>query len=340
MFEQELDSVKRLVSGNRSASATRPDEFENFLDQMIADGFEGDDLASRVESFENLMQYDESGAIVVMSAHERTIACGHVDSELTADDLPARAQYLAAELRREYAAGKRMEELWDDINTQIEVLYPVSGKTESGGRFYSHANRELQSLCREVLEAILADCQSDFHLTALRTNRTYREFHQAIRGAKDTKVIGETMKAAFQAREIGALPLKHFTALTTASKLQREQLELARPSKNANTLLQFGKRIARSLSLSVRRMPFRLLRLPTFASAFLVGVLLLQPLMEAAVGVKQALHSFVHYLVGRRFLAGRVLHVGHVLAQIGQHSPTQLERFFFRRDLVKNDQRH
>jgi len=238
LFEQELASIKKMVSGGRRASACQPDEFESFLDQMIADGFDGDDLASRVESFENLMQYDESGAVIVMSAHERTIACGQIDSELTAEDLPAKAQYLAAELRREYAAGKPVEEVWDDLNAQLDILFPVSGKTESGERFYSHANRELQSSCREVLETILAECQSDFHLTALRTNKAYREFHKALRGAKDTKAVGETMKAAYQARETGTLPLKHFTALTTASKLQRERLENARPSRNAHVLLK------------------------------------------------------------------------------------------------------
>jgi len=47
LFEQELDCVKRMVSGHRSASSAQPDEFENFLDQMLEDGFEGDDLASR-----------------------------------------------------------------------------------------------------------------------------------------------------------------------------------------------------------------------------------------------------------------------------------------------------
>src|SRR5262249_61363317 len=65
-----------------------------------------------------------------------------------------------------------------------------------------------------------------------------REFHKAVRGAKDTKALGETMKNAYEARQIGALPLKHFTALTTASKLQRERLENARPSKNTLVLLK------------------------------------------------------------------------------------------------------
>src|SRR5215510_1468759 len=87
LFDQELASVVKMVSGGRRASACQPDEFENFLDQMIADGFEGDDLAERVESFESLAQYDESGAILTMSSHERTIACGRLDPELTAEDL-------------------------------------------------------------------------------------------------------------------------------------------------------------------------------------------------------------------------------------------------------------
>ncbi len=238
LFEQELSSVLKMVSGGRRASICQPDEFENFLDQMITDGFDGDELAARVESFENLMQYDESGAVILMSAHERTIACGHLDSELTAEDLPEKGAYLARELRRDYANGKPIDEIWDDINAQLEILFPITGKSESGARFFSHANRELQSLCREILETILAECQADFHLTALRTNRAYREFHKAVRGAKDTKTLGETMKKAYAARETGALPLKHFTALTTASKLQRIRLENARPSKDAHSLLK------------------------------------------------------------------------------------------------------
>jgi hypothetical protein len=258
LFDQELASVVKMVSGRRCALPHQPDEFESFFDQMIGDGFEGDELANRVIAFENITQYDESGAILMMSAHERTITCGRLDSELTAEDMPAQAQYLAAELRRDYVSGKPIEEIRDDLDAQIEVLFPVcvnlalpkdhfptnltTGHTclvaiYRKPRFISHANHEIQSLCREVLEYILAECQADFHLTALRTNRAYREFHKAVRGAKDTKALGEAMKAAFQARENGSLPLRHFTALTTASKLQRERLECARPSKNAHALL-------------------------------------------------------------------------------------------------------
>jgi hypothetical protein len=263
LFDLELASVLKLVLGSRRASGCHPDDFERFLDQMIEDGLEGDGLAERVESFENLMQYDESGAVIVMSSRERTIACGQLDSELTAEDLPAQAQYLAAEIRRAYANGKPIDEIRDNVNVQLEVLFPVSGSRDLPNdqvsmtqapdnrrrRFFSHANLDLQSFCREVLEAILSECLADFHLTALRNNRAYREFHKAVRGATDTRALGETMKAAYQAREIGALPLKHFTALTTASKLQRERLERVRPSNKACALL---KEITRASDAKLR----------------------------------------------------------------------------------------
>jgi hypothetical protein len=179
LFDQELASILKLVSGGRRASTCRPDEFENFLDQMISDGFDGEDLAARVESYENLMQYDESGAII----DERISICRQP-------------------------------------------------------RFVSHANRELQSFCRAVLDAILSECLADFHLTAVRTSKVYREFHKAIRGATDSKELGEIMRKSYEVREKGALPLKHFTALTTASKLQRIRLENGRRSTGAHTLLK------------------------------------------------------------------------------------------------------
>jgi transposase len=70
-------------------------------------------------------------------------------------------------------------------------------------------------------------------LTALRNNRVYREFHKAVRGAKGTKELGETMKAAYQAREIGAalrgevelMPIKRERRnLLTNKLLSREKI--------------------------------------------------------------------------------------------------------------------
>jgi hypothetical protein len=77
-----------------------------------------------------------------------------------------------------------------------------------------------------------------FHLTALRTNPAYRQFHKTIRGAQDAKLISETMKQAYEARQAGRLPLKHFTALKTAAELQRERLGTQQLSTKAFRLVQ------------------------------------------------------------------------------------------------------
>src|SRR4029453_5037547 len=99
------------------------------------------------------------------SGHELAIACGKVDRELTEDDLPERAAHLAQQLRREYASGVPRDEMRAEMEAQIEILFPVRGRTATGARFYSHANRMTGQLTREILEAILADCEQDFHLS-------------------------------------------------------------------------------------------------------------------------------------------------------------------------------
>ncbi len=183
-------------------------------------------------------QYDEGGAIMMMSAHERTIACGRVDPEFSADDLPECARYLAGELRRAYADGVEIEKIWDEINEQIEIIFLVSGKTANGGRFYSHANRELQIFARQTLEAILDECGRDFHLTALRNNRAYRRFYWKIRSASDTRMIGELMKQAYEARQNGEISVKHFIALNAAADNQRERLLSAPLSSTAYQVIE------------------------------------------------------------------------------------------------------
>ncbi|MGH9843543.1 MAG: hypothetical protein ACREEM_32800 [Blastocatellia bacterium] len=236
-FDQEVEAIERMLRGRRKSACFVHDEMTEWVNDLEAGGASIEELDDALAYVDALEQYDEGGAIITMSSHDRTVACGRIDPELTREDLPERAQYLAAELRRAYVNGVRLEEMWDDLNAQIEVLFPVAGRTESHGRFYSHANRELQSFCREVLEAVLAECQSDFHLSALRNNQAYREFHRAIRGATDTKVVGEAMKQAFAARTTGKLPLKHFTALKTAATLQRERLQAQPLSATASQLL-------------------------------------------------------------------------------------------------------
>jgi hypothetical protein len=238
LFEQEVERLTRLVSGRRKSARIPHDDFTEWLGDLEASGASVEEMDDAFLHLEAMDQYDEGGAVVVMSSHERTFACGRVDPEFTAEDLPERVRHLAGQLRRDYARGAGMEEMWDDLSAQIEVVFPVSYRTESGGRFYSHANRELQQLTVQVLEALLSDCAQDFHLTALRTNRTYRRFHKGVRGATDTKTIGELMKQAYEARQSGELPLKHFTTLKTAADLQRVRLQSERLSQTAFRLIQ------------------------------------------------------------------------------------------------------
>ncbi|MBS1808796.1 MAG: hypothetical protein JST84_11435 [Acidobacteria bacterium] len=235
---EEIVSLARMTRGRRKSACFLHDEYGDWLGELEANGASVEELDDAFAQVESLQQYDEGGAVIVMSSHERTVACGRLDPEYAAEDLPEHAQYLVPELRRLYASGKSLEELWDDLQCQLEVLFPTSGKTETGKPFYSHANRSWQQFVRQVLEAILNDCQQDFHLTALRTNPSYRQFHKTIRTAQDARMISETMKRAYEARQAGTLPLKHFTALKTAAELQRARLGVQQLSAKAFRLVQ------------------------------------------------------------------------------------------------------
>ena len=238
LFDVEVATVKRMIRGRRKGASLVHDQWTEFWDNCEADGVSLKEFEDAFAHLEAMEQYDEGGAVIMMSGHERTIACGRIDPELSEEDFPERARHLGPELRRSYVNGVILEEIWEDLNAQIEVLFPIAGKNAGNARFFSHANRELQFLCREVLEAIMFECQADFHITALRTNHAYREFYSAIRRATDTVVIGAQMKKAYEARTEGTLPLKHFTALKTAAMLQRERLENAPLSNEAKLLIR------------------------------------------------------------------------------------------------------
>lgn len=235
---QEIASLANMTRGRRKSACFLHDEYGDWLGELETNGASLEELDDAFAHVEALAQYDEGGAVIVMSSHERTVTCGRLDPEYVAEDLPERAQYLASELRCLYANGRSPEELWDDLNAQLEVLFPTAGKTETGKAFYSHANRSWQQFVRQVLEAILSECQQDFHLTALRNNPSYRQFHKAIRGAQDARLISETMKRAYEVRQSGTLPLKHFTALKTVAELQRERLGSQQLSTKAFRLVQ------------------------------------------------------------------------------------------------------
>src|SRR5262245_17556177 len=222
LFDREVAEVERLIRGRRKSACFARDEWTEWLSDLEANGASLEELLEAFAQVEALDQYDEGGAIIRMSAHERTVACGRVDHEFAADDLPERARHLTSHLWRAYSEAVEIDVIWDDINAQLDILLPVTGRTADGGRFFSRANIELQRITRDTLEAILDDCCHDCNLNAMRCSRSYRRFYQKIREADDTKIVGQTMKEAYAAKESGELSLKHFTLLKTASETQRQ----------------------------------------------------------------------------------------------------------------------
>ncbi|HKQ93498.1 MAG TPA: hypothetical protein VJZ77_22755 [Blastocatellia bacterium] len=238
LFDLEVVAVNRMIRGRRKSAGFAHDEWTEWLNDLEANGATIDELDDAFAHVEALDQYDEGGAIVRMSAHERTFACGRVDHEFAADDLPEQAHFLAGYLLRAYASGVEMEEIWNEVTAHLDVLFPVTGRTAEGGRFFSRANLELQRLTCDALEGILEDCFGDYHLTAMRNNRSYRGFYARIRRATDTRAIGELMKQAYEARQTGEISVKHFIALNAAASNQRERLLSAPLTATAYKLIE------------------------------------------------------------------------------------------------------
>jgi hypothetical protein len=238
LFDQEVAEVERMIRGRRKSRCFAHDEWTEWLNDLEANGAslkELDDAFAQVEASD---QYDENGAIIVMSAHERTRSCGRVDPEITADDLPVEARHLLGEMRRAYASGVEIKEIWEEIDAQLGSIFPVFGRTPQGSRFFSRANAEWQRFTRESLELLLEEFSSDCHLTAMRHSHTYHRFYSTIREAGDTRIVGQALQDAYAAKESGELSLKHFTLLTTAAALQRERLMNARLSPEAYKLIR------------------------------------------------------------------------------------------------------
>jgi hypothetical protein len=238
LFDLEVAAVNRMIRGRRKSAGFVHDKWTEWLNDLEANGATIDELDDAFAHIEALDQYDEGGVIVRMSAHERTFACGRVDHEFTADDLPEQARFLAGDLLRDYASGVEIEEIWDEVSMHLDVIFPVTGRTVEGGRYFSRVNLELQRITRDALEEILEDCSGNFHLTAMRNNRSYRRFYSRIRRATDMKAIGELMKQAYEARQTGEMSVKHFIALNTAADNQRERLLSAPLSATAYRLIE------------------------------------------------------------------------------------------------------
>ena len=238
LFDREVAEIERMVRGRRKCAGLVHDDWAEWLNDLEANGATVEELDDVFRHVEALDQYDEGGAIVRMSAHERTFACGRADHEFTADDLPEHARFLAGDLFRAYASGVEIDEIWDEINAHLDVLFPVKGQTAEGSRFFSQANLELQRLARNALEGILEDCFGDYHLTAMRNNRSYRGFYARIRRSTDTRAISELMKQAYEVRQTGEISVKHFITLNAAASNQRERLLSAPLSSAAYKLIE------------------------------------------------------------------------------------------------------
>lgn len=196
--------MTRLTRGRRKVVTFAHDDLADWMNDLEASEVSIEELDAAFERLEAMDQYDEGGAIIVMSSYERTTACGKVDLEYVEEDMPERARYLASELRRAFANGVSIEAIWENINAQLDVIFPISGETATGNRFYSHANREWQKLTSEILEMLLAECQSDFHLIALRTCKTYR---RDAATAASRLICCASMSA--EARNCGDIALRH-----------------------------------------------------------------------------------------------------------------------------------
>ncbi len=92
LFDLEVAAVNRMIRGRRKSAGLVHDEWTEWLNDLEASGATVAELDDAFAHVEALDQYDEGGAIIRMSAHERTVACGRVDHEYMADDLPEHAR--------------------------------------------------------------------------------------------------------------------------------------------------------------------------------------------------------------------------------------------------------
>jgi hypothetical protein len=122
LFDLEVAAVNRMIHGRRKSAGFVHDEWTEWLSDLEANGATIDELDDAFAHVEALDQYDEGGAIVRMSAHERTFACGRVDHELMADDLPEQARILVGDLFRAYASGVAIEDILEEVGAKLDAV--------------------------------------------------------------------------------------------------------------------------------------------------------------------------------------------------------------------------
>ena len=74
LFDLEVAAVNRMARGRRKSAVFVHDEWTEWVNDLEANSATVDELDDAFAHVEALDQYDEGGAIVRMSAHERTFA--------------------------------------------------------------------------------------------------------------------------------------------------------------------------------------------------------------------------------------------------------------------------
>jgi hypothetical protein len=241
LFNDELQFM--AVHKTRSHSSKHPyDDFENYFNERRLTAEERDDLDTLdtiYQEEEIFDQYDENNSISLhMSDAERIVACGALDDDIDETCLPEEAQLFASEVKNLYINGAPQSEVYDFIDSIVDFLY--SERTKRTTRIGVMLNGELKDIpstievcamsenrskTREILEKLYEQYRADFHLNALNSSGTYREFYKGIRLANDITELSSISKDAYKAKEDGSLSLKMFLSLNTAAKVKRWRLE-------------------------------------------------------------------------------------------------------------------
>jgi hypothetical protein len=235
LFDLEVAEVERMIRGRRKSAGFVHDEWTEWLNDLEASGAAIDELDDAFAHVEALDQYDEGGAIIRMSAHERTIFCGRVDPEFTEEDLPKAARHIAGELRLAYVDGVDIEEMWDEIDAQLRTIFPVSMVLDgpegarrtnltTGLPDYRLTRQEVKVMDPAMAEVECEGLWWDVHMTALRNNDSYRRFFMGIRSATDTGRTGEVMTQARQAHRSGEISAEQLWRLQHEKDKQLHRL--------------------------------------------------------------------------------------------------------------------
>ncbi len=88
VYNLERAWARQCTAGRRKGTSFIYDEITDWLNDLEKGGASVEELDQAFENMERMQQYHEGGAIYAMSSHELVLACGRMDPELSADDLP------------------------------------------------------------------------------------------------------------------------------------------------------------------------------------------------------------------------------------------------------------